>query len=92
MGLRRSRFHDPEHGFYLDLRPKVVELPPFEKKKDINVKYPLIPPYAYAHIYFDEKENELIYNVEEPPLDENEKELLSLIQLGLEECLDYAVV
>jgi flagellar protein FlaI len=81
-----------EGGFYIDLRAKIIPLPPYEKRKGINVRYPLIPPYAYAHIYWDEKENELVYSVEEPKLDTTEKELLELINLGLEEMINISFV
>ncbi len=79
-------------GFYVDLRPKVIKLPPFEERSKINVRYPLIPPYAYAHIYWDAEEHELVYSVEEPKLDETEKELLDLINLGLEEMINISFV
>ncbi|MBW2964052.1 type II/IV secretion system ATPase subunit [Candidatus Woesearchaeota archaeon] len=81
-----------EEGFYIDLRPKVIQLPPYEQRRTINVRYPLIPPYAYAHIYWDKQENELLYKVEEPILDDTEKELLELINLGLEEMINISFV
>ncbi|MBW2996714.1 type II/IV secretion system ATPase subunit [Candidatus Woesearchaeota archaeon] len=81
-----------EGGFYIDLRPKIIKLPPYEEKRKINVRYPLIPPYAYAHLYWDNKENELVYSVEEPVLDDTEKELLELINLGLEEMINISFV
>jgi flagellar protein FlaI len=79
-------------SFYIDLRPKIIPLPPYDQKRNINVRYPLVPPYAYAHIYWDDKENELIYAVEEPVLDEVERELLELINLGLEEMINISFV
>lgn len=79
-------------GFYIDLRPKIIKLPPYEDRHKINVRYPLIPPYAYAHLYWDQKENELVYSVEEPILDDTEKELLELINLGLEEMINISFV
>jgi len=81
-----------EGGFYIDLRPKLVPLPSYDNKKTINVRYPLIPPYAYAHIYWDQNENELMYVVEEPVLDETEREVLELINLGLEEMINISFV
>ncbi len=81
-----------DQGFYVDLRPKVIELPPYDQKRTINVRYPLVPPYAYAHIYWDSEQNELIYAVEEPKLDETEQELLELINLGLEEMINISFV
>lgn len=82
----------PKEGFYIDLRPKIIKLPPYEDKKTINVRYPLVPPFAYAHIYWDNKENELLYVVEEPLLDDTEKEILELINLGLEEMINISFV
>ncbi|MBU2561788.1 MAG: type II/IV secretion system ATPase subunit [Nanoarchaeota archaeon] len=82
----------PKEGFYIDLRPKIIKLPPYEEKKTINVRYPLVPPFAYAHIYWDDKENELLYVVEEPILDDTEKEILELINLGLEEMINISFV
>ena len=81
-----------EGAFYIDLRPKIIKLPPYEQKKTINVRYPLIPPFAYAHIYWDDKENELMYTVEEPILEDTENEILELIHLGLEEMINISFV
>lgn len=83
---------ETDGGFYIDLRPKTIKLPPYEQKRTINVRYPLIPPYAYAHIYWDKTQNELIYAIEEPVLDKTEKELLELINLGLEEMINISFV
>ena len=81
-----------EDKFYIDMRPRLITLPPFEQKKTINVRYPLMPPYAFVHLYWDAKTNELMYKVEEPVLDDVEKELLELIQLGLEEMINISYV
>ncbi len=56
----------------LDFTPKI---PPIKKVKDktkINVRYCLIAPFAYVHIYWNEKEYEVMYEIEEPILDKNE--------------------
>ncbi|MBT7903735.1 type II/IV secretion system ATPase subunit [Candidatus Woesearchaeota archaeon] len=78
--------------FYIDLRPRLIKLPPFDNPAAINVRYPVLPPFAFIHIYWDKKENELIYEVEEPVLDKAEKELLELIILGLEEIINISYV
>lgn len=78
--------------FYIDLRPRMVKLPPIEVKTTINVRYPLLPPHTFVHIFWDAKDNELLYNVEEPILDDTEKELFELIQLGLEEMINISYV
>jgi len=76
--------------FFIDLRPRLFKLPEFEEKTRINVRYPLLPPYAFAHIYWDEEQKELLYQVEEKLLTDAEKELLKLIQLGLEEMINIS--
>lgn len=76
--------------FFIDLRPRLFKLPDFKDKMQINVRYPLLPPYAFAHIYWDQEAKELIYKVEEQILTEAEQELLRLIQLGLEEMINIS--
>ena len=78
--------------FYIDLRPKIVALPELENKKDINVRYPLIPPFAFAHIFWDDTNKELLYSVEEPVLSAAEKELLELVKMGLEEMINISFI
>ncbi|MBD3313399.1 secretion system protein E [Candidatus Woesearchaeota archaeon] len=86
-------FEMPEGtSFSIEKKPTAVELPPFEDAKKINVRYPLLPPYAYAHIYWDKNESELIYQLEEPELSKVDKELLRLIQLGLEEMINVSFI
>jgi len=75
-----------EH-FYIDLRPRLIKLPDIKDRSKINIRYPLIPPYAFAHIYWDHQSKELIYALEEPELSKQEKELLKLIKIGLEEMI-----
>ncbi len=76
--------------FFIDLRPRFVRLPDISDRERINIRYPLLPPYAFAHIYWDNTAKELIYSVEEVLLTDIEKELLKLIQLGLEEMINIS--
>ncbi|MBI4438398.1 type II/IV secretion system ATPase subunit [Candidatus Woesearchaeota archaeon] len=76
--------------FFIDLRPRLLSLPDIRSKSSINIRYPLLPPYAFAHIYWNEEMKELIYDVEEQQLNDTEKELLKLIQLGLEEMINIS--
>ncbi len=78
--------------FYIETRPKLVKLPDLSEREKINVRYPLMPPYAFCHIYWDEKTSELLYDVEEAPLDDVEKELLNLVRLGLEEMINISYI
>jgi archaeal flagellar protein FlaI len=57
----------------IDFHPKV---PPLEKVKDkttVDVRYCVISPFAFIHIYWSEEIYELVYDIEEPILTEEEK-------------------
>jgi len=83
--------------------PKIKqEITPIEKKvspvqlKTVDIKYPLIPEnpkrnepiFAYAHIYWHPKEEEMRYDVIEPQLTEKEKELLETIKKYIKDKVD----
>jgi len=75
-------------NFEIDLRPKFIKLPEIKEKTKINIKYPLISPFAFAHIFWDVKTKELIYYVEEPVLNQQEDELHNLVRVALEEMIN----
>lgn len=64
--------------------------------RGVNIKYPLVPSkpasgervFAYAHIAYDKRANELVYTVIEPELTEEEKRLLSDIKDYVQEKID----
>jgi len=58
----------------IDFSPQVPPLKKIKDKTKIDIRYCLIAPYAYAHIYWNPKEHELVYEVEEPKLTKEEKE------------------
>lgn len=88
------------HGLLAGLKPKETKLkfPKFSlsKIKTIvklpdkasDVKYPLIPPYAFANLKYDKKEGNTTYNVSEPVLNEKEKGIYSKVVNSLLEVLD----
>ncbi len=57
-----------------------------EKTKDF--KYTLLPPFASVHLKWDDEEKELVYNLNEPSLDDKEKEIYDTILKGLIEVVD----
>ncbi|MDY6789539.1 MAG: ATPase, T2SS/T4P/T4SS family, partial [Candidatus Nanohaloarchaea archaeon] len=67
-----------------------------DEERDIERKYPLIPQdpsegekvFAWAHITYDEEEEELIYRMIEPDLSEENREVLETIEDILKERLD----
>lgn len=92
MAEEQSNKNSGPPKFQIDLRPKLIHLPSFAERQRINIRYPLIPPFAYAHIYWDKKTGEQVYYVEEPKLTPTEKEILKLVQLGLEEMINVSFI
>ena len=72
----------------INLNQNVPALPKIADKTKINVRYALISPYVSVHIYWNKKYEELIYEIEEPILDENEKNLLRDLEKSLEEFIN----
>lgn len=78
-----------------DIKTEKLSVTDTEDIQTINTKYPLIPSTpakgervsAYAHIYFDRRSGELVYNVIEPPIGEHQR-LLNAIKEYIEEKLD----
>ncbi len=56
----------------IDFNPKFPPLKRIKDKTKIDIRYTLVEPFAYVHIYWDDKKYEMVYEVEEPILDENE--------------------
>ena len=81
-----------KEGFYIDLTPKLIQLPDVKDRRQINIRYPLLAPYAFAHVYWDDEAKEVLYTVEEPILNDAEKEILGLILIGLEEMINISFV
>jgi len=76
----------------INLNPTIPPLPKVEDKTKINVRYTLISPYVSVHIYWNKKEGELMYQIEEPPLNENEQSLLNTLELSLGEMININVL
>ncbi len=75
----------------INLNPSIPPLPKIEDKTKINVRYTLIAPYVSVHIYWNKELGELLYEVEEPRLDENEKSLLKTLKVSLGEMINVEV-
>ena len=75
----------------INLNPTIPALPRFEDKKKIDVRYMLIPPYASVHIYWNDKINELFYELEEPLLSEYEKSSLDKLENAMLEIINVNV-
>ena len=81
----------PKHPI-ININPEIPALRRIEDKTKINIRYVLIEPYATAHIYFDSRIGELIYEIEEPILNEFEQKTLEQLESGMFELINLGVV
>ncbi len=82
----------PPSEFKISFRQQIFELPTIKDKTKLNVRYPLIEPFAYAHIFWDVKKHELIYQIEEPVLNVDEKRVLGILEKGIEELINISFI
>ncbi|MEK6928916.1 MAG: type II/IV secretion system ATPase subunit [Nanoarchaeota archaeon] len=78
-------------GILINTNPTIPAIPRPKDKKLVNVRYMLIPPYTSAHIYWDNKINELFYEIEEPILKDYEKESLIKLEEAMLELININV-
>ena len=83
-----NEFQDIE----ININPGIPALPRLEDKTKVDVRYALIAPYAFVHIHWDKTLSELIYELEEPLLDENEKEVLETLEKNMREVININVL
>tara|TARA_Y100000034_G_scaffold104527_1_gene131128 strand:- start:1308 stop:2834 length:1527 start_codon:yes stop_codon:yes gene_type:complete len=75
----------------LNLNPTIPALQKVRDKKTINVRYMLIPPYASTHLYWHKELGELVYEVEEPILQNHEAETLERLEGAMLELINVNV-
>jgi flagellar protein FlaI len=66
----------------------LIIFPSLNKATEIDVKYPLLEPFVYAHIRWDSKKKGLIYEIVEPFLSKKEREIFELLKKDLFEIID----
>lgn len=72
----------------LDFNVKVPNIVYKQDKATIDVRYPLISPYANAHIYWDSRTSEMVYELEEPLLTEDDKKNLEILHSSIKEMIN----
>jgi len=76
----------------IDFSPQMPPLKRVEDKTKINIRYLLIAPFAFAHIYWDAENSELKYEVEEPKLDEQENVYKEEITSSMEKIISIGEI
>jgi len=70
-------------------------IPPLKKVKDktkVDVRYCLIAPYTYVHIYWNPKIHEMVYEIEEPILTEKETHYKNEITEAMREIMNFEII
>ena len=86
-GMPKSK--QKEHKFQIQKNQEIQKLPDLPRQQ-IDVRYPLLAPYAYAHLKWDEGSRSLVYTLEEPQLEIREKKVLNLLEDGIKELLNIS--
>jgi len=76
----------------IDFNPKIPLLRKIADKSHVNVRYGLISPFTFAHIYWDPKLFELVYDIEEPILNDQEKKYKEEIISAMKEIINFEKV
>lgn len=75
----------------INLKPSIPALQKTDDKKSVDVRYMLIPPYASAHIFWDKRRSELVYEIEEPKLTAEEINYLERLEDAMLEIININV-
>ncbi len=59
-----------------------------DNKLNLNLTYPVNPPYAFVNIFFDKENGEFNYAIKEPPLKDDEPDLLESLKEKIEATMD----
>ncbi|MBU4246688.1 MAG: type II/IV secretion system ATPase subunit [Nanoarchaeota archaeon] len=87
-------FEEEVNRFSIGAPSKILVLPELDQilpkkgeeknvKQSTDVRYELIPPFAYARIYWSEIQEGLVYEVLQPSLNSKEEEIFEKIRSGL---------
>lgn len=78
--------------FKMEFVKELQALPELDDPKKIDVRYKIIDPFVSIHIYWNSKENELSYDVEEPTINPVEQKQLAMLQEALTELINFSFI
>lgn len=91
-GIKEIQKEQEKPIFQIDTSGTIPKLPDNPDITKIDVRYPLIPPYTFAHVHWRSETTELIYDIEEPVLNAKEKETLSVLEDGIRELINLSYI
>lgn len=76
----------------IELNPKIPPVKRIADKTKIDVRYGVVPPFAFVHIFWDAKISEVVYHIEEPILTEEETEHKNEIITAMKDLIDFNTI
>jgi flagellar protein FlaI len=76
----------------INFSPTVPSLKRIKDKTKIDVRYSVISPFAFIHIYWDPKIYEVLYEVEEPKLDQTEVGYREQVLVAIRDMINYDTI
>ncbi len=73
----------------INFSPEIPKLRKIEDKTQVNVRYAVISPFAFVHIYWKPEIAELVYDVEEPLLNDEEAKHKDEILSAMRDMIDF---
>jgi len=89
---KRRVYEEEVRRFKIPALVKIPVLPEVKKKEQLDVRYPLIPPFAYARVRWDAVEKSYIYEVTEPSLTKEEEDILKDVTEDLTKALEFGEI
>jgi len=76
----------------IDFNPVIPPLKKIRDKTKIDVRYCLLAPYSYVHIYWDKIKYEIIYEIEEPILNSTEEMYRDQIVSAMKNLVNFDLI
>jgi len=76
----------------INFSPTVPPLKRIKDKTKIDVRYSVVSPFVFVHIYWDPKIYEVLYEIEEPKLDKTETSYRDQILTAIRDMINYDMV
>jgi flagellar protein FlaI len=73
----------------INFNPEIPELKKISDKTKMDVRYCLVAPFSYVHIYWDAKKYETVYEVEEPILNDQEESYKEQIIAAMKNLINF---
>lgn len=76
----------------IDFNPEIPPLKKIADKTKIDVRYALVSPFSFAHVYWDSKLSEVVYDVEEPVLSTEENNIRKIITNAMRDLINMETI